>query len=268
MSKIAKALKKAQEERGGQPQAPGLLKPENRGASQSDGVVRPSYKTTQVQESSEEHMELHRLLGSGSAQHVLDAFNILRARLLHSTRGRNQNAIMITSPGRGEGKTTVATNLAISIAKDARQTALLVDANLRWPAVSKTLGVCREEEGGLEELLLGDMELPEVMVNPGIDKLVVLPTCGSVRHSADLIASPRMQQTVREMKSRYPDRYVIFDCPHVLGMPDTLVFSTYVDGVILVVEDGRTKKSDIKDALDALGDANVMGIVLNRNMDS
>ena len=267
MSKIAKALKKAQEERGGQPLAEGLRKPEERASAEPlGGTSKPSYKMTQVRESSAEHMELNRILGSGSAQHVLDAFNILRAKILHSTRARNQNAIMVTSPRRGEGKTTVATNLAISIARDARQTALLVDANMRWPAVAKTLGVCEGQEGGLEEVLNGDVELPEVMVNPGIDKLVVLPTCRSVHGSADLIASPHMQQLVREMKSRYPDRYVVFDCPHILDMPDALVFSTYVDAVLLVVEDGRTTRADIKAALEALGDANIMGIVLNRNV--
>ena len=119
---------------------------------------------------------------------------------------------------------------------------------------------------GLEDYLIGQVELPELMVNPGIEKLVVLPACQATSESADLISSPRMQQMVRESKSRYPDRYVIFDCPHVLDMPDALVFSTYVDGVILVVEEGRTSQADIRAAMDMLSDANIIGVVLNKHV--
>lgn len=171
---------------------------------------------------------------------------------------------MVTSPRRQEGKTIVATNLAMSISRDARQTALLVDTNLRWPSIAKTMGVCKDEEGGLEDYLIGQVELPELMVNPGIEKLVILPACQATTESADLISSPRMQKMVMEFKHRYPDRYVIFDCPHVLDMPDSLVFSTYVDGVVLVIEEGKTSEADIKASIDMLGEANLIGIIINK----
>ena len=70
-----------------------------------------------------------------------DAFNVVRTQLLQQTRPKKLNTIMVTSPGRSEGKTTVATNLAITISRDASQTALLVDANLRWPGISCGLGM-------------------------------------------------------------------------------------------------------------------------------
>ena len=267
MSKIAKALKKAQEER-----VDGI-RPQDIVASQTDDAhkageetQKPKYNRTQVQETTALHMERNRLLTHGSAQHIRDAFNVLRAKLLQNTRKERLNTLMVTSPRRQEGKTIVATNLAMSIARDARQTALLVDTNLRWPGVAQTLGVCRDQQMGLEDYLVGQVELPELMVNPGIEKLVVLPACQATSESADLISSPRMQQMVRESKSRYPDRYVIFDCPHVLDMPDALVFSTYVDGVILVVEEGRTTQADIRAAMDMLSDANIIGVVLNKHV--
>ena len=267
MSKIAKALKKAQEERVDTGGAQGAQAQAGSTSSDGGGATRkPEYRHTQVQETTDVHMERNRLLTDGSAQHIRDAFNVLRANLLHTTRKERLNTIMVTSPRRGEGKTIVATNLAMAIARDARQTALLVDTNLRAPGIAKTMGVCRDQQTGLEDYLIGQMELPELMVNPGIDKLVVLPACQATVESADLISSPRMQQMVRECKNRYPDRYVIFDCSHVLDMPDALVFSTYVDGVILVVEEGRTSQADIRATLDMLGNATILGVVLNKHV--
>ena len=267
MSKIAKALKKAQEERVDTGQARSApVSPESSPASVGGATQKPQYKRTQVQETTDLHMERNRLLTDGSAQHIRDAFNVLRAKLLRNTRKESLNTIMVTSPRRQEGKTIVATNLAMAIARDARQTALLVDTNLRWPGVAQTMGVCRDQQAGLEDYLIGEMELPELMVNPGIEKLVVLPACRATSESADLISSPRMQQMVREFKTRYPDRYVIFDCPHVLDMPDALVFSSYVDGVVLVVEEGKTSQADVRAAIDMLDEANLLGVVLNKHV--
>lgn len=265
MSKIAKALQKAQEERAEAIERAPVASP----PAPDDTVKKadkPSYRQTQVQEASDLHLERNRLLTDGSAQHIRDAFNVLRAKVLHMTREKGMNTIMVTSPRRKEGKTIVATNLAMSLARDARQTALLVDTNLRWPGVAKTIGVCREEEGGLEDYLIGQLELPELLVNPGIEKLVVLPSCQATAESADLLSSPRMQKLVQECKNRYPDRYVIFDCPHVLDMPDSLVFSTYVDGVVLVVEEGKTSQDDIRESIEMLGEANILGVVLNKHI--
>jgi exopolysaccharide/PEP-CTERM locus tyrosine autokinase len=267
MSKIAKALKRAQEERvDGAGQQAASTPPAGETQLVGEEAQKPEYRRTQVQETTDLHMERNRLLTDGSAQHIRDAFNVLRAKLLQNTRKERFNTIMVTSPRRQEGKTIVATNLAMAIARDARQTALLVDINLRWPGVAQTLGVCRDQQAGIEDYLIGQMELPELMVNPGIEKLVVLPACQATTESADLISSPRMHKMVRECKNRYPDRYVIFDCPHVLDMPDALVFSTYVDGVILVVEEGKTSQADIRASIDMLGDANIIGVVLNKHV--
>jgi Mrp family chromosome partitioning ATPase len=74
-----------------------------------------------------------------------------------------------------------------------------------------------------------------------------------------------MQRLVAEMKSRYPDRYVIFDCPHLLGMPDALAFAEYVDGVVLVAGEGETARGDLKQALAMLEGRNLLGVVLNKS---
>ncbi|UZP67597.1 P-loop NTPase [Desulfovibrio mangrovi] len=267
MSKIAKALERAQAERNaGSPTAFAVVHKPVRQAlnSMSSGPVAvPKYNMTAVKPSSDKHKEANRVLHGVSNQSVKDSFNVLRTLLLQRTRTNGWNALMVTSPTRGNGKSTVAINLAISIARDASQTALLVDANLRWPSIADTLGV--DCERGLTDLLLENLEPPEVLVNPGIDKLVVLGAGRTVQETADLIGAPSMQNLVLEMKHRYPDRYVVFDCPHVLDMPDTMMFASYVDGIVLVVEEGVTTKRELQTAMEMLGNANVVGVVLNKN---
>jgi exopolysaccharide/PEP-CTERM locus tyrosine autokinase len=220
------------------------------------------YEQTKIEQACFHRMEERRLLGEGAPRELRDAFNVVRTRILQQTRSRGLNTIMVTSPGRGEGKTTVATNLAITIARDASQTALLVDANLRWPGISCGLGM--ESRPGLSDHFLRGLSVESLFVNPGIDKLVVLPAGGSQEDSVDIISSPGMQALVAEMKSRYPDRYVIFDCPHLIGIPDALVFAEYVDGIVLVVNEGKTTQSDLKSALGMLEGRNLLGLVLNK----
>ena len=224
--------------------------------------VEVRYERTKVEQACFHRMEERRLLGEGAPRELRDAFNVVRTRILQQTRSRGLNTIMVTSPGRGEGKTTVATNLAITIARDASQTALLVDANLRWPGISCGLGM--ESRPGLSDHFLRGLSVESLFVNPGIDKLVVLPAGGSQEDSVDIISSPGMQALVAEMKSRYPDRYVIFDCPHLIGIPDALVFAEYVDGIVLVVNEGKTTQSDLKSALGMLEGRNLLGLVLNK----
>jgi Mrp family chromosome partitioning ATPase len=93
---------------------------------------------------------------------------------------------------------------------------------------------------------------------------VVLPAGRYISGATEFIGSPKMKSLVKELKNRYPDRYVIYDCPHILDMPDTLVFSSYVDAVILIVQAGKTSENHVKEALKLLEDRNILGVVFNR----
>lgn len=272
MSKIAKALEKAEQVKewmagGGLADAADVTVPPRAPLSGAPDMVERSEVTVQYNETVVEQacfgsMEQRRLLGDQAPRALRDAFNVVRTRILQQTRTLGLNTIMVTSPGRGDGKTTVATNLAISIARDASQTALLVDANLRWPGIACGLGL--DVRPGLTEHLLRDVPLVGLFINPGIHKLVVLPAGASQEESLDLLSSPRMQHLVAEMKSRYPDRYVIFDCPHLLGMPDALAFAEYVDGIVLVAGEGETARLELEAAIEQLQGRNLLGVVLNK----
>jgi exopolysaccharide/PEP-CTERM locus tyrosine autokinase len=195
-------------------------------------------------------------------QRLLDTYNLLRTQILHKTREQRWNAIMVTSAVPGEGKTTLAVNLGLSIASEAMQTALVVDMNLRSPKVDTLLDL--QCQHGLSDYLLDGAELSDLLVNPNHDNFVVLPAGKTVEGSTDILGSVRMKELVQELKHRYPDRYVIFDCPHILDMPDALIFASYVDAVMLVVEAGKTSHDHVQKALEMLNDNNVIGLVLNK----
>jgi protein-tyrosine kinase len=215
-------------------------------------VVRPTY----------DFLEENRVVTFFNDSARLNDYNLLRTQMLKRLKDPSNNTIMITSVNQGEGKTVTAINLALSIAREVQKTVLLVDMNLRKPKVHEYLGLGRAT--GLSDYLLKDTPIPELLVNPGLDKIVVLPAGEPIQDSAEILGSGKVKDLVREMKTRYKNRYVIFDCPHILNMPDAIVFSSLVDGVILVVEAGKTPREEIMRAQSLLEGSNLLGIVMNK----
>lgn len=228
----------------------------------AEAGAQPVYVHTRVTPSDARLWQRNRILPAYADPLARDAYSVLRTQILDRTRATGANAIMVTSPNPGEGKTTTAINLAVSMAMDVSQTALLVDTHLRSPKIAEYLGLPAEK--GLSDYFMNDLPVSEVMVNPGVEKLVVIGGGKPIASSTEILGSPKMRRLVRDFKTRYPDRYVIFDCPHLLQMPDSLVFSSYVDGVILVVEAGKTSREDVTQALALLEGRNVLGVVLNK----
>ena len=222
----------------------------------------PEYTQTRVIPLRKSHVERHRLPALLGDPEALDAYNLLRTQLLEKTRVKGHNVIMITSVLEGEGKTLTAINLAASIARGAKQTVLLVDTDLRKPRAQYYLGLSAVK--GLSDYLRENVPLTELLINPGLPRMVLLCAGKPLSGSTDILGSQRMERLVKEMKRRYPERYVIFDCPPILASPDALVFSSYVDGIILVVESGRTPEEKIRKAVGLLEGKNLVGLVMNK----
>jgi protein-tyrosine kinase len=192
-----------------------------------------------------------------------EAYSILRTQVLQRFKESNWNVLGITSPGSGEGKTLTAINLAISIAREVDYSVLLVDANLRHPWMLEHFGLSQRK--GLSDYLTDDVPLSELLIESGrIEHLTLLPAGQPLVNSAEMLNSPKMVELVRDLKSRYHTRIIIFDLPPVLTSADALAFSPYVDAVLLVLEEGRTQKSDIERAVDLLSNTNIVGTVLNK----
>ena len=164
------------------------------------------------------------------------------------------------------GKTLTSINLAAAIAMEPNHSSLLVDADLRGPQVHKTLGI--KPELGLCNYLKGEIGVPDLLINPGINNFVVLPAQSSSLGSSELLTSSEMIDLVEELKSRYSSRVVLFDLPPVLVGDDVIAFAQHLDAVLVVVEDGKTQADELKKAIELLDGIDILGIVLNKSNDN
>jgi len=261
MERIKQALERARAERAQQPvKIGGERTPE-------EPIVKPveevTYSQTRHIEISRPVLRENRVVTGFDPCNFTDAYKMLRTQVLQRLNENNWNVLAITSPGTGEGKTLTALNLAASLAMEVNYTVLLVDANLRHPSLHEHL--CLPGEPGLSDYLIEDTPLPDLLVHPrGIDHLTILPGGRALLNSAEMLNSPKMSKLVDELKNRYAGRIVIFDLPPVLDASDALAFSPYVDATLLVVEDGKTTKQEVKNAVNMLSSTNVLGTVLNK----
>ena len=226
----------------------------------------PVYSQTKVVSLEPGRLATHRVLTLLGDSLAIDTYNLLCTRILAKTGANNSNAIMLTSCGQGEGKTLTAINLAVTIARRVQHTVLLVDADLRNPKIHDYLGLPAAK--GLVEHLSEDVPLAELLVSPGVPRMVVLPAGKPVHGAAEILGSPRMEQLVHEVKSRYPDRYVIFDSPPLLTVSDSLALSSHMDGLLLVVEAGQTPRADVRKALELCKDKPLLGLIMNKSLHS
>lgn len=259
MSKIKKALEKAKT------QGFAIDRQEETQedkAEKAEEVTVPKYFQTKVIKVPHEILKNNKIVSIDEDHLVADQFKLLRTRILHRTRASGQNTIQVSGFDSEEGKSTVSVNLAISMAKDTRQTTLLVDIDFRKPSVHRLLGL-GDHIKGLKDYFENRVDLEEIFVSPGIDKLTVLPAGGKMLNATEVIGSPKMEALVKELKGRYPDRYIIFDSPGLNVCPDPLVFSEYVDAILLVARSDSTSQDSIKTAMNLVPKDKVLGTVLN-----
>jgi protein-tyrosine kinase len=119
---------------------------------------------------------------------------------------------------------------------------------------------------GITDHLLDDVPVDELMLHPGIDRLVLIPGGSPVINSSELLSSPKMARLLDELKHRYRDRIVLFDLPPVLSHDDAMAFARFVDCALLVVEEGETRVEDVRRAIEYLSPTNILGVVLNRSI--
>jgi Mrp family chromosome partitioning ATPase len=101
----------------------------------------------------------------------------------------------------------------------------------------------------------------------GIERLVVLPGREALPNSSELLKAPRMRQLVKELKSRYLTRFIIFDLPPLLSVDDAIAFAPYVDAALVVIAEGITTREELQNASTLLASTPVIGTVLNRSQE-
>lgn len=235
------------------------------GATAVDEIT---YAQTKVYSLDSEVLKRNNIvIGTGTHPGAETAYKILRTQVEQRLAARDWNAIAVTSPGAGAGKTSTAINLSMALAQEVHRTVLLADLDFRNPNVHKRFGC--EIDLGLVDYLLDDVPLSEILINPGVERLVLLPAGKrAVPNSSELLSSPKMSLLVEELKARYPSRIIVFDLPPLLWSDDTLAFSPYVDTTLLVVAEGLTTKDELTRAVEVLQGTNVLGTVLNKSLET
>lgn len=183
----------------------------------------------------------------------------LRTNLRFAAVDDPPRTIAFTSSNPSEGKSTVVGNLALAIAA-AGQPVILIDADLRRPRQASQFGV--EGRVGLSEVLNGDVELQDVLHPVGDDGLLLLPAGRTPPNPSEQLGSERMRQLLAALAETH---MVLVDAPPVLPVTDSTLLAAAVDGTVLVVRHGKTRKDHLQVARDMLGGVNarVLGVVLN-----
>jgi len=258
MDRIQQALDKAKAKQQGV-----AVKPQKIVKRNPNELTGISYTQTKIIATTEETLVSKQVIASQYSNPQSGVFRMLRTQVLHKMRENNWQTIAITSPTAGEGKSLIASNLALAMAMESNQTVLLVDLDLRNPRISDyySLGA----KVGLKDYLEGDIELTDVLINPGVQGLVILPGKDRAENSAELLSGAKMMNLAENLKSKYDSRMIIFDMPPILQTDDVLLASKYIDCTLLVVEDGKNKESELVKAVQLLDSRKLIGSVLNKS---
>lgn len=231
--------------------------------TQVGGSIRIQYSKTKTISLDEEELKERRIVAGFAHDPRSEPYRQLRGQILQKFRANNWRTLAVTSPNSGSGRTLTALNLAISLSLEANQTVLLVDLDLRSPGIASSLGIS-EIKSGIVDYVRKEKKLEDILINPGYERLVLVPGTPQGAFTSEILSSPEMQAVTEEMVARYPSRIIIFDLPPVLDHDDALVFAPKCDATLMVLDEGGSKKSDVERAYNLLENANVIGSVFNK----
>ncbi|HMP77830.1 MAG TPA: polysaccharide biosynthesis tyrosine autokinase [Pirellulaceae bacterium] len=190
-----------------------------------------------------------------------EAFRAIRTALFFNSQDRENTVIQVTSPTPGDGKTTVAANLAVSIAQSGKRV-LLVDGDMRRPRMGSIFGVSSKE--GFATVLSGETKWQDVVFEvEEIEGLSVMPCGVKPSNPAELSSSPLVKQLIAQMRAEYD--FVVIDTPPVLAVTDPCPVAARVDGVILAIRIKKNVRTSAERSVEILRNlgANIVGVVVN-----
>ncbi len=203
-------------------------------------------------------------------RHLKEQFRAVKRKLLNNAFGAisktltHANLIIVSSCNANEGKTFSAINLALSIALEQDKTVLLVDTDVLRPNVVKELGV--PPVSGLTEFLSGQIsDVSDIIYNTNIDNFKFISAGSPHELSTELLASEKMAKLMEELASRYSDRVVIFDAPPLLGVNETHIMANLVGQAVIVVEENKTRLTDVQVAVEQLEKKLAIGFLVNKS---
>jgi protein-tyrosine kinase len=207
------------------------------------------------------HLQRNRILTSGSSPGAVP-FDIMRTRLLQQMRAQGWRRVAVTSPTAHCGKSTVAANLALSLARQKELRVILAEADMRRPSLGPMLGI--DERHSFGHVLRGDEALAENALRSG-ENLALAITHRPIRDRAEILQGPGASLALARIEAAYDPALIVFDMPPMLAGDDVMAFAACVDCVLLVAAAEATTIKEIDVCERALAQhTNVLGVVLNK----
>lgn len=246
MGKITKALQKAAEER----------------IKHIDKVIKlKEYEQIVVKKLKDSNVDARLITYYDPKSVISEQYKILTTNLMSLNKGKPPKTIAITSAIGSEGKTLTSLNLAVTMAQATRKPKIvLIDADMRKGQLIKYLGVPAHK--GLSDYLNGDAEISDILFNLDVDHLSFISSGPVPANPAELLGSQRMRELILTLRSRYD--YVLIDTPPVIPVTDAVIIGSNVEGVVMVIQAGRTQRGMVTRATELLNQAhaNIVGHVL------
>jgi polysaccharide biosynthesis transport protein len=191
----------------------------------------------------------------------LEAFRRLRTNILTLDHAGKSQVVLLTSAQRGEGKSTVAANLAVAIAQSGR-TIVIVDCDMRLPTVHKVFELPNKR--GLTSVLTKEVELDGALLSSTFPRLHVLTSGPLPPNPTELLGSPQMMALIEELQQRFD--FVLLDTPALLSVADAAVLAPLADNIIWVVAQAKTRRGDVATVRKQLSNvkARSVEVVVNR----
>jgi len=190
-----------------------------------------------------------------------ESFRRLRTPILYPSSGNPPKTILVTSVVPHEGKGFVCANLGIALSQGMEHHALMLDCDLRRPTLSQLFGL--PNDAGLVDHLQDNVDLSLLIRKTSQEKLSLIPSGKPPKNPSELLNSSRMVALINELAERYKDRIILFDSPPNIIASETSILAKHLDGVILVVRYGASKREHVKDFVDTIGPEKILGLVFN-----
>jgi polysaccharide biosynthesis transport protein len=204
----------------------------------------------------------HLIMAADNGGVAAEQYRALRTRVLHTDNGAPVNVVLVTSPGRGDGKSLTVANLGLTMAQEQQRRICVVDADLRQPRQDQLFGL--PAAPGLADVLACDTALDDALIALEEYQITVLPAGTISARPAELLGTSAMRRTIEALRSRFD--CILIDAPAAIPLADVGILTPLVDSIVMVVRAGMTSKPAIHDAIASIDGGKLLGIVLNEAM--
>jgi Mrp family chromosome partitioning ATPase len=270
MERIQAAIQKAKEQRRAQGAPDLAMAPVSRAAAAGrvaaaiashPAAPGPVWSELEAFEPDPEIMERNRIVTFADQDPAHSTFDMMRTKLLRTMRQNNWTSLGVVSPTNGCGKTTTCLNIAFSLARQPDMRTVLVDLDLRRPAVAHQMGLSKPQS--MASVLQGTRPIAENFVRYG-DNLAIGTNDQGIRDSAELLMNVATGQGVASLRAAFQPDIFIYDLPPILMSDDAMAFLPHLDCVLLVAGAEKSRLDEVdKCEQDLAEQTNVLGVVLN-----